>query len=528
MSETIYHRYRLKRRTTAGWAANNEVLLAGEPGIEVLVDGTEKIKYGDGVKTWSQLSYAAGDGDGASLSNATPQALGTAAAGSSAEASRADHRHQMPTAGQVGADATGTAAAAVAAHAAAADPHPGYALESDARLSDARTPTAHKSTHATGGTDALTPADIGAATAAQGTKADSAVQPAGLTKAAVGLGNVDNTSDADKPVSTAAAAALGGKVGTGAIGSSGLTMATARLLGRTTAGPGAVEEIQVSGGTFANGVLTISGLPSSLTADANGNLTFTGRWIQSTNGAVSAPPMALTGTWFSGGLPSTTKPQFLIEPAGTTSNNWSTAGTGLGVNAPSGFTGNLLDLQVNGTRNLTIASGGIVTIGNLNVYPNGPGLYLNGSGFNYFAIGPSGQMTLRGDSGALAFTATSSALNAADTFFVRDAPGILAHRNDTNAQASRIYNTWTSATNFERLNIRWTSNQAIIDTEAGSGGGTLRGLRIGSAATSLLGFYTATPVAQPAAVADATDAASGITQLNLALARLRTLGLIAT
>ena len=32
----------------------------------------------------------------------------------------------------------------------------------DARLSNARTPTAHKSTHKTGGTDALTPADIGA------------------------------------------------------------------------------------------------------------------------------------------------------------------------------------------------------------------------------------------------------------------------------------------------------------------------------------------------------------------------------
>jgi hypothetical protein len=46
------------------------------------------------------------------------------------------------------------------------------------------------------------------ATAAQGAKADSAVQPAGLTKSAVGLGAVDNTSDADKPVSTAQAAAI--------------------------------------------------------------------------------------------------------------------------------------------------------------------------------------------------------------------------------------------------------------------------------------------------------------------------------
>lgn len=42
------------------------------------------------------------------------------------------------------------------------------------------------------------------------------------------------------------------------------------------------------------------------------------------------------------------------------------------------------------------------------------------------------------------------------------------------------------------------------------------------------GFYGATPVLQPAAVADATDAPSVITQLNTLLARMRTLGLIAT
>lgn len=42
------------------------------------------------------------------------------------------------------------------------------------------------------------------------------------------------------------------------------------------------------------------------------------------------------------------------------------------------------------------------------------------------------------------------------------------------------------------------------------------------------GFYGATPAVQPAAVADATDAATVISQLNALLARLRTLGLIAT
>jgi hypothetical protein len=43
----------------------------------------------------------------------------------------------------------------------------------DARLSDARTPLAHHTTHSTGGTDAIAPADIGAATAAGLTTANA-------------------------------------------------------------------------------------------------------------------------------------------------------------------------------------------------------------------------------------------------------------------------------------------------------------------------------------------------------------------
>lgn len=93
--------------------------------------------------------------------------------------------------------AAGTApAAAVATHVGLADPHTQYALE--ASLGTAAT---------TAATDY--------ATAAQGATADSALQPAGngsaltgLTKTQVGLANVDNTSDASKPVSSATQTAL--------------------------------------------------------------------------------------------------------------------------------------------------------------------------------------------------------------------------------------------------------------------------------------------------------------------------------
>jgi hypothetical protein len=118
-----------------------------------------------------------------------------------------------------------------------------------------------------------------------------------------------------------------------------------------------------SGQVVYNNAGAYAGL-STVTTDGT-NVTLTGRFISSLNGAASAPPGTFTGTWFTGGTATTTKPQVLIEPTGTTSTAWSTSGTGIGVNAVSAFAGRLLDLQINGTSEWNF-SGTVFGIGEAN------------------------------------------------------------------------------------------------------------------------------------------------------------------
>lgn len=107
----------------------------------------------------------------------------------------------------------------------------------------------------------------------------------------------------------------------------------------------------------------------TLTADV---ITATGVVSTSVNSALSAPGIAFTGTWITGGDTTTTKPHVLIEPSGATSSGWGTTGTGLGINSASGFTGSFLNCTLNGSPRFSVnnagsitSQGGIVTISSI-------------------------------------------------------------------------------------------------------------------------------------------------------------------
>lgn len=114
----------------------------------------------------------------------------------------------------------------------------------------------------------------------------------------------------------------------------------------------------------------------------------------SVNGALSAPGLIGNGTWITGGTATTTKPYWLIEPTGTTSTGWSTSGTGLGINAASGFVGNLFDAQLAGVSKFKVTSVGQGTLAGLDVRfqtgGNGNVSIYNGSSANKAQLTISG------------------------------------------------------------------------------------------------------------------------------------------
>jgi hypothetical protein len=66
-----------------------------------------------------------------------------------------------------------------------------------------------------------------------------------------------------------------------------------------------------------------------------------------------------------------------------------------------------------------------------------------------------------------------------------EATNTLAVRNGTSAQAFRVYNTFTDASNYERGGIKWSSNECQVFTEV-AGTGSIRS--IGLASVNVINF----------------------------------------
>ena len=169
---------------------------------------------------------------------------------------------------------------------------------------------------------------------------------------------------------------------------------------------------------------------------------------------------------------------------------------------------NNLGIAAGGTKILDIATTGLGVTGTLTVTgqilaADGtvalPGYAFNGSGgandgfYRYanggvaavsdgvatFAMGGSTLRIL--STHTLSWSSGDPTSVASDAILARDAAGIIAQRNSTNAQVQRIYNTFTTVTTVgEWFEVDWqtTANTCLIRTNAGSSTGTVRALTI--------------------------------------------------
>lgn len=283
---------------------------------------------------------------------------------------------------------------------------------------------------------------------------------------------------------------------TPAVGSiTGLGTGVATALAVNVGSAGALVANGGALGTPSSGTLTsCTGLPVSTGVSGLG-----------TNVATSlANNMSASGTLAILGANTFTGIQTL--PAGSLaapSLTLGDSGTGLYRSALNEFA-----ITNNGTQRFRTTTTGAVVTGTLNV--NAVNLYFGtGSSYGvasdasaYTAILANGASVLAGStaggggvnilsSWGFGFS-TSPNTTLSDCISYRDAADAWAHRRGTNAQALRVYNTFTSSTNHERATISWATNILSIGTEKGSGGGTARVMQLVTDATARAVFEATT------------------------------------
>lgn len=153
---------------------------------------------------------------------------------------------------------------------------------------------------------------------------------------------------------------------------------------------------------------------------------------------------------------------------------WNTTGNPTAIklnvtNTASGSASKLMDLQVGGTSKFNVAKDGTTSAGSLNISGN----IMGGDGQNRLEIGVSNAARIGLCSfGIIGWTnnSSSSHTNYNDLYLARDTSNTFAQRNGVNSQTLRIYNTYTDASNFERVSVSFNAPTTAVFTGTISNG----------------------------------------------------------
>jgi len=273
-------RMQQRRGTAATWTAADPILAAGEIGFEI---DTNKFKIGDGSNRWAQLTYFTADAAAAiqDLIDGAPGVL--------------DTLNELAAAVNDDPNFFSTVATNLSNHEADTTNVHGIANTANlVTLAGTQTLTNKTLTSPIINTPTgITKSDVGLSNVDNTSDANKPVSTAtqsaldlkaplasptftgtvsGVTKSMVGLGNVDNTSDANKPVSTATQSALDlkadldGATFSGAVSITDATAATNAITGAVTiaGGLGVLGASYFGNDLVVEGSLTVNGTTTTV------------------------------------------------------------------------------------------------------------------------------------------------------------------------------------------------------------------------------------------------------------------------
>jgi len=145
-----------------------------------------------------------------------------------------------------------------------------------------------------------------------------------------------------------------------------------------------------------------------------------------------------------------------------------------------------LELQSAAQIYVNVAGSTSMKINSNAVRANGGILYIGGSGVETTISGNGTSLKLQ--SGSFTFRDKTDSADADITAGAITASGTLATRNGTSPTLAQVYNTYTSPTNYEALQIKANTTQYEISSIVGSAGGSNRALAFGH--TDSAGTFT--------------------------------------